>query len=154
MLRDEVDRAVADLGLTVQELRDLAGGLQPAALAGGGLLAAVVDLAGRIPLDITYDVVDQRFPPSVEGAAWFVIAEAVANAVKHADVDEVSITVDGRAAALRVVVADGGVGRADPAGSGLQGLADRVSALRRIAAGRPRTEPHGTIVEAELPCGS
>ena len=116
VLRDEVDRAVADLGLTVQELRDLAGGLQPASLAGGGLLAAVVDLAGRIPLEISYDVVDQRFPASIEGAAWFVIAEAMANAVKHADVGEVSITVTVDRAVLRVLVADRRSRRCRPAG--------------------------------------
>jgi signal transduction histidine kinase len=153
VLREEVGRAVAELGLTVQELRDLAGGLQPAALAGGGLLAAVVDLAVRFPLNITYDVVDRRFPPSIEGAAWFVIAEATSNAVKHAAVEDVSITVSVEHSALRVVVADGGVGQAYPEGRGLQGLADRVSALRgclRVS----ENQPHGTIVEAELPCVS
>jgi signal transduction histidine kinase len=153
VLRDEVDRAVAELGLTVQELRDLAGGLQPAALAGGGLLAAVVDLVSRIPVEIRYDVVDRRFPPGVEGAAWFVIAEAVANAVKHAGISDVSITVRAERSLLRVVVADRGVGHADPHGRGLQGLADRVSAMHgtlRIA----ENQPHGTIVEAELPCVS
>jgi signal transduction histidine kinase len=153
VLRDEVDRAVGQLALTVQELRDLAGGLQPAALAGGGLLAAVVDLASRIPLNIAYDVVDQRFPASIEGAAWFVIAEATANAVKHAAVDDVSITVKVEQSALRVVVADRGVGHAFAQGGGLQGLADRVSALRgclRVI----ENLPHGTIIEAELPCVS
>jgi signal transduction histidine kinase len=134
-------------------LLDLAGGLQPAALAGGGLLAAVVDLVSRIPLNISYDVIDQRFPASIEGAAWFVIAEGTANAVKHAAVDEVSISVTAGQAALRVVVSDRGVGRADPRGRGLQGLADRVSALRgclRVS----ENDPHGTIIEADLPCAS
>jgi signal transduction histidine kinase len=153
VLRDEVERAVAALGGTIQELRDLAGGLQPAALSGGGLLAAVVDLVGRIPLAIEYDVVDRRFPADVEGAAWFVIAEAVANAVKHADTDQISIRAMADGACLRVAVSDCGVGQADPAGHGLQGLADRVAALRgtlRVSANHPR----GTLVEAELPCGS
>ena len=61
----------------------LAAGLQPAALAGGGLLAAVADLAARAPLAVSYDVVDERFPSDLESAAWFVVAEAVTNAVKH-----------------------------------------------------------------------
>ena len=74
---------------TVQELRDLASGLQPAALAGGGLRAATEELASRIPVRMQLDVVDRRFPATVESAAWFVIAEAVSNAVKHAGVDEV-----------------------------------------------------------------
>jgi signal transduction histidine kinase len=153
ILRVEVDRAIAQLGLTVQELRNLAGGLQPAALAAGGLLAAVVDLASRIPLNVTYDVVDRRLPAGIEGAAWFVIAEATTNVVKHADVQDVSITVTCERSVVRVVVADEGVGHARPHGTGLQGLADRVSALRgclRVSENRP----HGTIVEAELPCVS
>ncbi|HEX4698888.1 MAG TPA: histidine kinase [Actinomycetes bacterium] len=153
ILRVEVDRAIAQLGLTVQELRNLAGGLQPAALAGGGLLAAVVDLASRLPLNVTYHVVDQRFPASIEGAAWFVIAEATTNVVKHADVLDVSITVMCERSVVRVTVADRGVGHASTRGTGLQGLADRVSALRgclRVT----ENLPHGTIVEAELPCGS
>ena len=113
----------------------------------------MVDLAIRIPLNITYDVVDQRFAPSIEGAAWFVIAEATTNAVKHASVDDVSITVKVEHASLRVVVADVGVGHACPQGRGLQGLADRVAALRgslRVT----ENQPHGTIIEAELPCVS
>ncbi len=153
VLRAEIDRAVADLGLTVQELRDLAAGLHPAALTGGGLLAAVVDLAGRIPLTITYDVVDARLPSGVEGAAWFVISEAVANAVKHAGVDEVAIAVRAEPAGVRVTVADCGVGGAQPQGRGLQGLADRVAALAGTLQVR-ENRPHGTIVEATLPCVS
>ncbi len=153
VLRDEVGRAVAEIGLTVRELRDLAGGLQPAALSGGGLLAAVVDLVSRIPLNIRYDVVDRRFPPGIEGAAWFVIAEAVANAVKHAAVDDVSITVQAERSAVLVSVADCGVGHADPQGQGLQGLADRVAALRGTL-WVTENQPHGTIVKAALPCVS
>jgi signal transduction histidine kinase len=153
VLHSEVDRAIGELGLTVQELRDLAGGLQPAALTGGGLLAAVVDLVSRVPLTIRFDVVDRRFPRNVEGAAWFVIAEAVANVVKHAAVDDLSITVKAEDSVLRVVIADCGVGHACPQGHGLQGLADRVAALNgtlKVA----ENHPHGTIIEAELPCVS
>ena len=153
VLEGEVDRAVLHLGQTVQELRGLAAGLQPTALAGGGLLAATVDLASRIPLRITYDVVDKRFAASLESAAWFVIAEAVANAVKHAGVDEVMINVSATDSALRVVVVDAGSGGADPRGSGLQGLGDRVAALRGSLAVH-EVMPHGTSVEAEFPCVS
>jgi signal transduction histidine kinase len=136
----------------VQELRDLAAGLQPAALAGGGLRAAAEDLRSRMPLRISLEVVDHRFSPEVEGAAWFVIAEAVANVVKHAQVDEVSITVAASGRQLSVTVTDHGLGGADPCGSGLQGLADRVSALGgslSVAA----NDPCGSRVEATLPCG-
>ena len=151
VLRDEVDRAIAHLGLTVRELRDLASGLQPAALAGGGLRAAVEDLSSRLPLRMRLDVVDRRFPPEIEGAAWFVIAEAVANAVKHAQVDEVTIVVTAMPGELYVSVVDSGVGGANSRGTGLQGLADRVAALGgslSVQANRPS----GTRVEASLPC--
>ena len=152
VLRAEVDRAITDLALTVQELRDLAGGLQPAALAGGGLRAATDELAGRIPIRMTLDVVDQRFPASVESAAWFVIAEAVSNAVKHAGVDEVEIRVSAGPSQLHVAVLDEGVGGADPRGRGLQGLADRVAALGGTLSVGDRPGG-GTRVEAVLPCG-
>ncbi len=151
VLREEVDRAITDLGLTVQELRDLAAGLQPAALAGGGLVAAVEDLRGRLPLRIQVDVVDRRFAPEVEAAGWFVIAEAVSNAVKHAEVDEVSISVGVVGERVKVAVTDGGTGIADASGQGLQGLADRVAALGGTLQVRGRSAG-GTRVEADLPC--
>jgi signal transduction histidine kinase len=152
VLRAEVDRAITDLALTVQELRDLASGLQPAALAGGGLRAATDELAGRIPVRMRLHVVDRRFPASVESAAWFVIAEAVSNAVKHAGVDEVEIRVLAHASRLHVVVLDEGVGGVDPQGRGLQGLADRVAALGGVLS--VGDQPGGgTRVEAVLPCG-
>jgi signal transduction histidine kinase len=97
--------------------------------------------------------VDNRFAASLETAAWFVIAEAVANAVKHAGVDEVTINVSATDSALRVVVVDAGSGGADPRGSGLQGLGDRVAALRGSLAVH-EVMPHGTSVEAEFPCVS
>ena len=153
VLRKEVDRAVVDLGTTVRELRDLAAGLQPAALAGGGLLGAVVDLSGRIPLRVDFDVVDRRFPAPVEAAAWFVIAEAMANVVKHARTDQACISVASSDSQLRVVVTDRGVGGADEHGHGLGGLADRVAALRGTLSVRA-VEPHGTEIEAVLPCAS
>jgi signal transduction histidine kinase len=152
VLREEVDRAVAHLGMTVQELRDLAAGIQPAALAGGGLMAAVEDLAGRLPIRIHRQVVDARFAAAVEGAAWFVIAEAVSNAVKHAGVGEVWIDVRQDRSRLHVAISDHGPAGADPNGSGLQGLSDRVAAL----GGRLTVsdgDPGGTVVQAVLPCG-
>jgi signal transduction histidine kinase len=152
VLREEVDRAVTHLGTTVQELRDLAAGLQPAALAGGGLVAAVEDLAGRLPIRIHRQVVDARFPAAVEGAAWFVIAEAVSNAVKHAGTGEVWIDARRDGSQLSVTVADHGPAGADPHGSGLQGLADRVAALGGRLTVTDR-RPRGTIVQAVLPCG-
>ena len=145
VLRAEVDRAVNELGVTVQELRDLAGGLQPAALAGGGLLAAVVDLVGRIPLTIDYDVVDRRFPSSIESGAWFVIAEAVANAVKHANVSEVSISVTSDGSVLQVVVRGLWDRSSRPAGAWVAGA-------RRPGRGFARPAPGGGEPAARHRC--
>jgi len=153
ILVDEVDKAIAELSNTVQDLRDIAGGLLPAALSGGGLLGAVVDMAGRAPIRVRYDVVDRRFPTEVEGCAWFVLSEAVTNVVKHAGVDEVRVDVTAEDGVVRVDVLDAGVGGADTTGHGIQGLADRVSSLGGTLAITER-HPHGTKVEAVLPCVS
>jgi signal transduction histidine kinase len=153
LLREEAARAIEQLGIAVHELRDLANGLQPSSLASGGLRAAVEDLAERIPLRLSVDLVDQRFAPAVEGAAWFVIAEAVSNAVKYADVDEVEVQAAVLPTGLHIRVADRGVGGAARSGGGLQGLLDRVAALGgelHVS----EVEPHGTRVEAVLPCES
>ncbi len=149
----ETDRAITELQATVQELRTLAAGLQPAALAGGGLLAAVADLAARAPVAVSYDVVDKRFPSDLESAAWFVVAEAVTNAVKHSGADQVTVQVRRAAETLCVEIRDEGIGAADASGSGLQGLADRVAAVGgslRVS----EVHPHGTDVEAVFPCAS
>ena len=153
VLREEVDRAVAQLGVTVQELRSLASGLQPAALAGGGLRAAVEELAGRVPLEVLVEVEDARHPATLETAAWFVVAEGVANAIKHAGTDVVRISAGRRGDELVVAVSDDGAGGADPRGSGLQGLADRVAALGGRVSVSESTEG-GTHLEAVFPCAS
>lgn len=153
LLRDEADRAVAELGVAVQELRDLAHGLLPASLAGGGLSAALDELADRIPHRVTADIVDTRLDPAIEGAAWFVIAEGVSNAVKHAGVDAIHIVIKREGDSIRVSVSDAGTGGADQNGRGLQGLSDRVVALGGTLAVR-NLDPHGTRIEARLPCAS
>ena len=104
---------------------------------------------------IAYDVVDERFASDLESAAWFVVAEAVTNAVKHAGRRRGRRRrCTGRPRdALACRSRDEGVGAADPSGSGLQGLADRVAALGgtlRVC----ENHPHGTVVEAVLPCAS
>jgi len=151
VLHEETAHAIDQLAAAVQELRDLANGLSPPSLTTGGLRAAVDDLALRIPLRLTVEVTDRRFDPALESAAWFVIAEAVSNAAKYAATDEVRVAATVVSTDLRVTVTDHGVGGADPYGRGLQGLADRVAAL----GGRldvVESEPHGTRVEAILPC--
>ena len=79
---------------------------------------------------MSVDIGDERFPPAVEGAAYFVISEALANVTKYAGATKATVRVRGVDDHLTVEVADDGVGGADPrVGSGLRGLADRVAAL-------------------------
>jgi signal transduction histidine kinase len=151
--RATIESAVEQLQFAVRELRDLANGLHPAALSDGGLAAALDDLAARTPLPIRLDATEERFAPEVEQTAWFIVCEAVANAVKHARSRSVAISACREDGHLRLVVEDDGVGGADPAGQGLRGIADRAEAAGgRLAVGE-RTGG-GTVVVAELPCGS
>jgi signal transduction histidine kinase len=138
----------------LEELRGLARGIHPPVLTDRGLAAAIVALADRTPLVVRVDVaLDERPPETVETAAYFVVAESLANAGKHANAANVDITVwrvDGR---LVVEVADDGSGGADAAGNGLRGLERRVEALD----GTLDVESPvggGTIVRAVMPCAS
>jgi signal transduction histidine kinase len=136
------------------ELRDLARGIHPPVLADRGLEAAVMALVQRTPLHVRVTVdVDRRPPPAVESAAYFVVAEALANTGKHAHAEHVDIVVRRRQSSMFVEVADDGMGGADPAGTGLAGLARRVEALDGTL---EITSPPGgpTTVRALLPCGS
>jgi signal transduction histidine kinase len=143
-LRDGAERRLAhvaalvadDPELTEQltaartELRELAQGIHPGSLVEGGLRVAVAELAARSPLRVEVAATDARFDPTVEAAVYFVCGEALANAAKHASASLVSIEIGRQDGCLRVVVADDGVGGADPAGgSGLRGLADRLEAV-------------------------
>jgi signal transduction histidine kinase len=96
---------------------------------------------------------DDRLPASIESAVYFVVAEALTNAARHARARSVTVSVSRHNGQVEVEVTDDGVGGADPEqGSGLRGLHDRVAALD----GRldlPRAGDTGTIVTARIPCG-
>ena len=148
-----LDEASAELSKATEELRELARGIHPAILSDRGLEAAVESLAQRAPLPVQIDAsVDGRLPDPVEAAAYFVVSEALTNVVRHSGAERAEVGIrrdDGR---LVVEVADDGSGGADPAGSGLRGLADRVAALD----GRLRVDDPaggGTIVRADIPLG-
>ena len=97
-------------------------------------------------------VPDQRLPEPVEAAAYFVVAEALANVQKHAAARRVVVAVTADEHGLDVRVADDGVGGADAAGHGLRGLADRVEALGgRLTVESPRRA--GTVLRAAIPRG-
>ncbi len=137
----------------LEELRDLARGIHPPVLADRGLEAAVGALAARSPIRVNVSVEADRPPAAVETAAYFVAAEALANASKHGDPTHVDIRIVRDRRELVVEVVDDGRGGADPAGSGLTGMRRRVEALD----GKLRvTSPAGgpTIIRAELPCAS
>lgn len=115
------------------ELRDIVHGILPVALARGGLRAGIDSLvtAAAIPVDLDLSAQPtERLPSDVEVTAYFVVAEALTNVVKHAKATRVRVTVAGGSDQLVVEVVDDGVGGADPrGGSGLTGLSDRVDAL-------------------------
>ena len=137
----------------LRELRDLARGIHPPVLADRGLEAALASLASSTPLRVGLSVdVAPRPAPAVESAAYFVAAEALANAAKHARAQRVDITVVRAGDALELEVRDDGDGGADPAGTGLRGLRRRVEALDgSLTVTSPRGGP--TTIRAELPCG-
>jgi signal transduction histidine kinase len=112
------------------ELHDLVRGVLPASLTLHGLRAALESLADHLPLTLDLDVDPRRLPGAVETAAYFVVAEALTNVVKHAGVDAAAVRVGvGEDGDLRLEISDRGAGGADTArGTGLRGLADRVEA--------------------------
>jgi signal transduction histidine kinase len=119
------------LGEALSELQELSRGIHPAILSEGGLGAAVKVLARRsaLPVELGVDL-QQRLPAPVEVAAYYVVAEALTNAAKHAHASVAHVDVQAGDGRLHLSVADDGVGGADPArGSGLVGLTDRVQAL-------------------------
>ncbi len=152
--RQMLDEAHNDAKLALTELRDLARGLHPAVLTDRGLDAALSGLAARSTVPVTLDVqVEPRCSPTIEAIAYFVVSETLTNAAKHAKATSVRVTVKRTPLALSVVVEDDGVGGADPGGSGLTGLADRVGGVD----GSMRVQsPIGgpTVVTVELPCAS
>jgi signal transduction histidine kinase len=136
----------------LRELRDLARGIHPPVLADRGLGAALASLASSTPLPVGLSVdVEPRPAPAVESAAYFVAAEALANAVKHARARRVDISIVRQGGSIELEVCDDGQGGADPNGSGLRGLRRRVEALDgRLSVTSPRGGP--TTVRAEMPC--
>lgn len=147
-------RAADDASGALRELRELAQGLHPSVLTEAGLAAALESLAERSAVPVTVTVTAEgRLPAPVEAAAYFVVAEALANVVKHAGASAAEVSIGRQGSLLQVEVGDDGIGGAAARpGSGLEGLADRVAALD----GRIEVESHdggGTWLRVELPCG-
>ena len=144
--------AQEELSRALEELRELARGIHPAVLSDRGLEPALEALAGRSPVPVQLDGTPrERLPPAVEAAAYFVVAEALTNVVKYANASQARVQVSRLNGHAVVEVADDGVGGADPdRGSGLRGLADRISALDGTLELRS-PEGAGTLLRAEIP---
>jgi signal transduction histidine kinase len=150
-IRRSLDRAAQEAIAALSELRDLALGIHPLILTESGLGEAVESLADRTAVDVLVDIGSERYSPAVEGAAYFVISEALANVSKYANATKATVRVRGVADHMTIEVDDDGIGGADPhAGSGLRGLADRLAALDgTIAVVSP--VGGGTKISARIP---
>ena len=128
---DLLDQSIDNAQTAINELRELASGIYPLVLTVKGLVAAVKDLAARCPVATVVETKDERrISSTIESNAYFVVAEAVTNAVKHAQASRIDVSIE-FGDVLRIKVADdgvGGVGKAT-AGSGMTGLTDRVAAF-------------------------
>ncbi len=155
LARELVESAHREAAAAIVELRELVAGIYPAVLADRGLDAAVSSVASSSSVPVTVHVsLDGRLPAAAEVAAYFVVAEAIANVGKHSHAEHAEIRIDRSGDVVVVEVEDDGDGGADRAnGSGLSGLADRVAALDgRLLVSSPTGGP--TIVRAEIPCVS
>ncbi len=145
-----IDEALEHAQYANAELRELARGILPAALARGGLRAGVDALAARMPLPVSVDVAVDRLAPEIEAPAYFVVAEALTNVVKHAYATTATVSATVQDGALRLAVRDDGVGGATLGGSGLIGLEDRLEAIDgTLRVESPRSG--GTLVAATIP---
>jgi signal transduction histidine kinase len=148
---DLVNEALAHAEAANAELRELAHGILPAALTHGGLRAGIGALVSRVRLPVSVDVTGERFPAPLEATAYFIVAEALTNAVRHARATSAQIAAVVDRGNLRLEVRDDGVGGATCSGSsGLLGLRDRAAALNGTM--RIESPPgEGTVVAATLP---
>jgi signal transduction histidine kinase len=148
-----LDQARGEIAASLDELREIARGIHPAVVSGHGLAVALEQLAARAPVRVELRVeMDGRLPEPLELAAYYVVAESLANIAKHAQAKTARIDVLMEHDELVLEIVDDGIGGADSErGSGLRGLADRVEALDgRLRIWTP--SGGGTRVKAEIPC--
>jgi signal transduction histidine kinase len=146
-----VDEALAQAEGANGELRELAHGILPAALSHGGLRAGIEALLSRVRLPVSVEVSAERLPAALEATAYFIVAEALTNAARHARARSAQIVVVVDGPVLRLAVRDDGVGGARTDGSsGLLGLHDRAAALNgELHIESPPGE--GTVIAATIP---
>ncbi|MGC4811216.1 sensor domain-containing protein [Micromonospora sp. DT228] len=150
-----IDRARTNVEAALTELRAVVRGIYPPILADRGLPGAVHALAADCPVPLTVRVTPlQRLPAALESAAYFVVAEALANIARHSRATGGDLRVEHRAGRLVVNVSDDGIGGARTStGTGLTGIRRRVAALDgRVELSSPVGGP--TVLRVELPCAS
>jgi signal transduction histidine kinase len=148
---DLLDEALVNAERANRELRDIAHGILPASLTRGGLGVALDWLVDNLPVEVDLRVTVPRLPAAVETTAYFIVAEAITNVVKHSRATRASVDVDVEDGTLVLEVRDDGVGGADPSGgTGLTGLFDRVEASAGTMTVVSERQA-GTTVRATLP---
>jgi GAF domain-containing protein len=150
-----LETAERDLETILTDLRELSHGLHPPLLSRLGLGASLQALARRSPIPVHLEVeLPERPSPALETATYYVVSEALTNAIKYSEASEILVTISGgEGRGLRASIVDDGVGGADPRnGSGLTGLFDRVDALGGSFAYESPADG-GTSISVELPAG-
>jgi PAS domain S-box-containing protein len=150
-LEDKLSRILEGLTSALDELREISHGIHPAILSKGGLEPALRTLARRAAVPVELDLrAERRLPQPIEVAAYYVVSEALTNAAKHAHASVVNVQLDTRDAMLQLAIRDDGIGGADPQGSGLVGLSDRIEAVGgTLAVSSQRGD--GTHIRVEIP---
>jgi signal transduction histidine kinase len=149
-LADQLPRVLAEVAAGQAELRQFAHGVRPAVLGTAGLAAALPTLAAHTAHLTEVSVTVGRLSPAVEASLYFACAEALSNIAKHAGASLAAVDVREEDGSVIATIIDNGRGGADPTGSGLRGLADRIEALggTLLIVARPTG---GTMVEARIP---
>jgi signal transduction histidine kinase len=153
-LSDQLSQVITGLTEIAENLRELSRGIHPAILSKGGLGPAIKTLSRRSPVPVALDLnIGARLPQHVEVAAYYVVAESLTNAAKHAQASQVTVRAATGGDELHLTIADDGIGGATiGGGSGLIGLKDRVEAVdgRLHVCSR---SGGGTTVVARIPLG-
>jgi signal transduction histidine kinase len=151
-LKRQISGVVDGLVAVSEEVQEISRGIHPAILSKGGLGPALKTLGRRSTVPVELDLaVDRRLPESAEVAAYYVVAEALTNAAKHARASQVTVRAEAGDANLHLSIRDDGIGGADSAkGSGLTGLIDRVEAVggKMAISSQPGS---GTSLLVEIP---
>ena len=154
-LTSAMDRAGEEIGAAIEELRELAHGIYPAVLTDEGLAAAVEALCERAAIPVRVVAVPEaRFPPPVEAATYFLVAEACGKIAVCIEASSITVEVTHKGGRLLVDVTEAGAGKPGPdVEARFTDLSDRVGALN----GRLRIErlpSRGIAIHGEIPCGS